>query len=134
MNMDDINAKPTDLSKKLTMLSNERARTETESLGFNSQEYDNMQEFFNKELKQNDAKEMLRTVQIMFKNIRSQKFKRYFVEVLTKHVRYFCIILFYRKPWISSTLQTLSSWCAKSLINRKSSSFFSMCLLTTQTQ
>jgi hypothetical protein len=55
-------------------------------MGFDSQEYDNMQEFFNKEIKKNDAKEVLRTIQNMFKDIRSSKLKRYFVEALTKHV------------------------------------------------
>lgn len=55
-------------------------------MGFDSSEHDNMQEFFNKELKKSDAKEMLRVIQIMFKDIRSGKLKRYFAESLTKHV------------------------------------------------
>lgn len=45
--MDETSVKAADLTKKLTMLSNERARNETESMGFDSTEYDNMQEFFN---------------------------------------------------------------------------------------
>jgi hypothetical protein len=36
MNMDDSNVKAADFSKKLTVLSNERTRTETENLGFDS--------------------------------------------------------------------------------------------------
>lgn len=45
-----------------------------------------MEEFFNKEIKKNDAKEVLRTISMMFKDIRNQKLKKYFIEALTKHV------------------------------------------------
>jgi len=70
MNMDQDNDKVSNLQKKLTMISNERIRTETESMGFNSEEHDNMTEFFNNELKKNDAKEVLRVIQMMFKDLR----------------------------------------------------------------
>ncbi|CDW76980.1 ubiquitin carboxyl-terminal hydrolase 15 [Stylonychia lemnae] len=76
MNMDDSIAKASDFSKKLTVLSNERSRTETENLGFDTTEFDSMQEFFNKELKKSDAKEVLKTIQQMFKDIRVGKLKR----------------------------------------------------------
>lgn len=62
MNMDDFNIRASDIHKKLTMISNERVRTETENMGFDSSEHDNMHEFFNKELKKNDAKEVLRVI------------------------------------------------------------------------
>ena len=45
-----------------------------------------MQEFFNKEIKRNDAKEVLGTITKMFKDIKNAKLKRYFIEALTKHV------------------------------------------------
>ena len=46
MNMDD--GKTTDLTRKLTAIQNEKQKTETEKLGFDAIENDNMQEFFNK--------------------------------------------------------------------------------------
>ena len=45
-----------------------------------------MQEFFNKEIKKSDAKEVLTAIQILFKDIRNGRMKRYFVEALTKNV------------------------------------------------
>ena len=60
MNLDE--SKGSDLLRRLTVISNERAKNETEQMGFNSQEYENMQEFFNKEIKKNDAKEVLKTI------------------------------------------------------------------------
>lgn len=60
MNMDDN--KGNDFGRRLTVISNERAKNETEQMGFNSQEYANMQEFFNNEVKKNDAKEVLKTI------------------------------------------------------------------------
>jgi hypothetical protein len=47
-----------------------------------------MQEFFNKEIKKNDAKEVLRTITKLFKDIRSNKLRKYFIEALPKHVNY----------------------------------------------
>lgn len=44
------------------MVSNERTRAETENMGFTSKEYESMQEFFNKELKKTDAKEVLTSI------------------------------------------------------------------------
>ena len=62
MNIDDTAIKHTSISKQLTMMSNERNKTESEKLGFSSKEHDSMQEFFNKELKKTDAKEVLVTI------------------------------------------------------------------------
>jgi hypothetical protein len=104
MNMDESGARSLDMVRKLTVIQNDKTRSETESMGFVSTEYDNMQEFFNKELKKTEAKEVLQTIQKMFKDIRSSKLKRYFVEALTKHVRYL-FILKYRKE--STRLQVL---------------------------
>lgn len=39
-------------------------------MGFTSDEYDSMQEFFNAELKKSDAKEVLRVISLLFKDIR----------------------------------------------------------------
>ena len=60
MNMDDGHT--TDLARRLTIIQKERTRNESEKLGFDSSEHDNMQEFFNKEIKINDAKEVMRTI------------------------------------------------------------------------
>ena len=43
MNMEDGEMRGQDIQKKLTMLSNERQRTQTESMGFKSEEHDSMQ-------------------------------------------------------------------------------------------
>lgn len=45
-----------------------------------------MEEFFTKEIKKNEAKEVLRTINMMFKEIRNSKLKKYFIEALSKHV------------------------------------------------
>ena len=55
--------------RRLTMIQNERARNEAEKLGFTSSEHDNMQEFFNRELKRSDAKRVIATIEKMFKDI-----------------------------------------------------------------
>ena len=55
-------------------------------MGFESSEYDNMKEFFDREIKKNDPKDVLDTINLMFKDIRLPKLKRYFIEALTKHV------------------------------------------------
>lgn len=78
--------KTTDIHRRLTMIQSEITKTETESLGFGSIEYENMQEFFNKEIKKNDAKEVLRTIQKLFKDIRHNKLRKYFIEALAKDV------------------------------------------------
>jgi ribosomal protein L14E/L6E/L27E len=84
MNIDD--SKAADMVRRLTVISKERTKIETESMGFDSSEYDNMTEFFNKEIKKNDAKEVLKTFQKLFKDIKNSKLKRYFIESVTKHV------------------------------------------------
>lgn len=42
MNIDEIASKHVSISRQLTTISNEKARNETESLGFTSEEHDNM--------------------------------------------------------------------------------------------
>jgi hypothetical protein len=59
-NFDD--SKGAEMVRRLTVISKERAKIETEKLGFDSTEYDSMQEFYDKEMKKNDAKEVLKTV------------------------------------------------------------------------
>lgn len=87
MNIDEeYHSKAGELQRKLTTISNDRVRNETETMGFTSDEYDSMQEFFNAELKKSDAKEVLRVISLIFKDIRQNKMKRYFIEALTKHV------------------------------------------------
>ena len=58
-------------------------------MGFEHKEYEYMQEFFNKEIKKNDAKEVLGTISKFFKDIKDPKLKKYFIEALTKYV---CIV------------------------------------------
>jgi hypothetical protein len=84
MNMDE--SRGADLVRRLTSISYDRTKSETEQMGFNSKEYDNMQEFFNREIKKNDAKEVLKTFQKMLKDIKNPKLKKYFIEYITKHV------------------------------------------------
>jgi hypothetical protein len=45
-----------------------------------------MQEFFNREIKRNDAQKVIQTVEFMFKDIKNTKLRRYFSDALTKHV------------------------------------------------
>lgn len=45
-----------------------------------------MQEFFNKDIKKHEAKDVIRTINKMFKDIKDEKLKRYFIDSLTKHV------------------------------------------------
>jgi len=59
---------------------------QSESLGFTSKEHDSMQEFFKNEIKTNDAKGALRIMQKLFKDIRNEKLRKYFIDSLTKHV------------------------------------------------
>lgn len=47
-----------------------------------------MQEFFNSEIKKNDAKLVLGTIDKFFKDIKNLRLKKYFIEALTKHVIY----------------------------------------------
>ncbi len=56
MNMDESSIKSSDVTRKLTMIQNDKTKTETESMGFESNEYDNMKEFFDNEVKKNDPK------------------------------------------------------------------------------
>jgi hypothetical protein len=97
MNIDEGNVRSVDLRKRLTIIQNERARTETQMLGFTSEEHDNMQEFYNREIKKNDASQVIQTVEFMFKDIKNQKLARYFIEALTKHVPFLFVTLPYRK-------------------------------------
>lgn len=60
MNMDE--GKTTDITRRLTIIQHERTKTESEKLGFDASEHDNMQEFFNLEIKINDAKQVMRTI------------------------------------------------------------------------
>jgi hypothetical protein len=62
MNIDEHVVRSMSLQKQLTALSQEKTKSETESLGFTSDEHDSMQEFFNKEVKKSDAKEVISTI------------------------------------------------------------------------
>ena len=117
--------------RRLTIVSNERTKSETESLGFDSEEYESMNEFFNKEIKKNDAKLVLGTIERFFKDVKSNKLKKYFIEALTKHV--FNSIKLYRKRLISNISPAWFSLSARnrsSKINFNSSSKSSQGLLT----
>lgn len=59
-----------------------------EKLGFTAQEHDNMQDFFSRELKKIDAKEVLRIVNFMVKDIANAKLRKYFVNSITKYVSF----------------------------------------------
>ena len=69
------------------MIQNERTKSEAERLGLSSQEHDNMQEFYNKEMKKADAKAVMATIEFMFKDIKNDKMRKYFIESISKHVR-----------------------------------------------
>lgn len=87
MNIDDVLLRQGSIyNKQLTSLSQEKTKSEVESLGFTAEEHNSMQEFFNKEVKKSDAKEVLTVIQRLFKDVKNSRLKRYFVEALTKHV------------------------------------------------
>ena len=93
LNLDE-EGRSVDLTKRLTIIQHERARTEAERLGFTAAEHDSMQEFFNREMKRNDAKSVMATIECMFKDIENAKLRRYFIDALTKHViTYLFIVL-----------------------------------------
>ncbi len=60
-----------DVMRRLTVIQHERARNEAQQLGFKSSEHDNMQEFYNREIKRNDAQRVIQTVEFMFKDIQN---------------------------------------------------------------
>ena len=86
MNMDE-SGKAVDVQKRLTMLQNEKHRNEMEKLGFTPDEHENINEFFNRELKKSDAKAIFRTIEFMFKDISNERLKKYFVDSITKYVK-----------------------------------------------
>lgn len=45
-----------------------------------------MKDFYDTELKKTEPKTVVRMVNMMFKDIRNQKLKKYFIDALTKHV------------------------------------------------
>lgn len=53
-----------------------------------------MQDFFNREVKNSEAKDVLVRIQQLFKDIKIGRMRRYFVEALTKHViiQLYCLI------------------------------------------
>lgn len=69
------------------MIQNDRARSEADRLGFTKEEQENMQEFINREMKKNDAKAVLNTIEFMFGDIQNEKLRKYFVDSITRHVR-----------------------------------------------
>jgi hypothetical protein len=60
-----------------------------EKLGFSTTELDNMQEFYDRELRKNDVRGVIAVVEFMFKDIKIPKLRRYFVDALTKFVTEF---------------------------------------------
>ena len=46
-----------------------------------------MQDFFNREIKNGDAKDVIAIMQLLFKDIKVGRMRRYFVEAFTKHVK-----------------------------------------------
>jgi hypothetical protein len=85
LNIDE--GRSVDVMRRLTVIQHERARNEAQQLGFTSGEHDNMQEFYNREIKRNDAKRVIQTVEFMFKDIQNPKLRRYFIDALTTHVK-----------------------------------------------
>ena len=61
--------------RRLTIIQNEKAKNEAEKLGFTSQEHDNMLEFYNRELKKSDARRVIATIEMMFKDIKNLKLR-----------------------------------------------------------
>ena len=86
MNIDET--KSADIVRRLTAISNERTKTESEELGFNTKEYENMQEFFNKEIKNKDVKDILKIINRLLKDVRNPKLRKYFLDFMSKHVRF----------------------------------------------
>ncbi len=74
------------IERRLTMIQRERERSETEQMGFTRQEHDNMQEWYNQEVKGNPRKAQ-KAVEKMFKDIENDKMRRIISEFLIKNVR-----------------------------------------------
>ena len=55
-------------------------------MGFESSEYESMKQFYDQELKKTDPKQVIRMINMMFKDIRNPKLKKYFIDALSKHV------------------------------------------------
>ena len=47
-----------------------------------------MSEFFNKEIKKNDAKLVMSNIDKFFKDVKNAKMKKYLIDALTKHVNF----------------------------------------------
>ena len=58
-------------------------------MGFESSEYESMKEFYDQEIKKSDPKAVIRMINMMLKDIRNPKLKKYFVDALSKHVSIF---------------------------------------------
>ena len=69
-----------------------------------------MNDFFNKEIKRNDAKEVLQTLNRLFKDIKNSKLKRYFIEILSKHVLYLTYFLLLKNYLILQIYFAHSKW------------------------
>jgi len=47
-----------------------------------------MQEFFNKEIKNKDVKDILKIINRLLKDVRNPKLRKYFLDFMSKHVRF----------------------------------------------
>lgn len=78
-------------NRRLTVIQKERERKEAEQMGFTREEHDNMQEWYNYEIKGShsgrDVAKAIATVEKMFKDIKNEKLRQYMADGLTKHVK-----------------------------------------------
>lgn len=83
MNMDDsLHASgrgSVDLKMRLTLIQSEKARSEAERMGFAPGEHEAMQELYQRELRRGDAKSVRGAAELMFKDVKDQKLRKYFV-------------------------------------------------------
>ena len=109
----------TEVVRRLTVVSNEKSKTLTQSMGFDDEEYESMNAFFSQEIKKNDAKSVLNTFEKFFRPINDDKLKKYFMDAVSKYVTSY--IRLCRKPWISSTSVALCSSYVRSSMMKGSS-------------
>ena len=68
------------LTNKLTQISEDKGKIDAEEEGLSSAEVDSIKEFFDSDIKNRPAAQVLKVFNKMFKDIKSQKFKKYLMQ------------------------------------------------------
>lgn len=68
--------------RRLTVVSKERDRSQTQTIGYSEKESEYLLNFFNEEFRKRDAKNVSLTVNKMFKHVKSSVLRKYLIEGL----------------------------------------------------